>query len=75
MGRPDYRGVIIVFLIVPLSFEVKCLAARHSASEKHFGISQQNTGDLPLSARRSRPKLSLESALKIAQSFIQKRAN
>jgi hypothetical protein len=64
--------MFVIVLMISVFFGVKYPAAGHSANGKHFGISQQKAGDLPLGERHSRPKLSLESALRIAQTFVQK---
>jgi hypothetical protein len=61
-----------IVLMISVFFGVKYPAAGHPANGRHFGISQQKAGDLPLGKRHSRPKLSLESALTIAQTFVQK---
>jgi hypothetical protein len=65
---------ILMFVLVTISvlFGVNYLAAGHSVNGKHFGIYPQKAGNLPLSGRHTRPKLSLESALRIAQTFVQK---
>lgn len=66
---------IVVFtttLIISGSFGITRLVAGHSANDVHLGASQQQAGDLPVGERHSRPKLSLESALKIAQTFAQR---
>jgi hypothetical protein len=68
--RPILISVIV--LIVAGFLAIKYPAGGHSASGEHFGISPQNAGDRPLGERHTRPKLSLESALKIAQTFVQK---
>jgi hypothetical protein len=71
----EFMRVILMFaivLMISVFLGVKYPAAGHSANGKHFGISQQKAGDLPLGERHSRPKLSLESALRIAQTFLQK---
>jgi len=59
-------------LIISSSFGITRLVAGRSASETHLKASQQKTSELPLGERHSRPKLSLETALKIAQTFVQK---
>jgi hypothetical protein len=64
--------MFVIVLMISVFFGVKYSAAGRSANGKHFGISQQKAGDLPLGKRHSRPKLTLESALRIAQTFIQK---
>ena len=68
--RPVLISVSV--LIVAGFLGIKYPAAGHAARGEHFGMSQQKTGDLPLGERHTRPKLSLESALKIAQTFVQK---
>jgi hypothetical protein len=68
--RPLLMSVIA--LIISGFLGIKCPATGHSGSGEHFGISQQKAGDLPLGEPHTRPKLSLESALKIAQTFVQK---
>src|SRR5258707_15398852 len=64
--------MFVIVLTISVFFGVKYSVAEHSANGKHFGTSQQKAGDLPLGERHSRPKLSLESALRIAQTFVQK---
>lgn len=64
--------MFVIVLMTSVFFGVKFPAAGHSANGKHFEISQQKAGDLPLGERHSRPTLSLESALRIAQTFVQK---
>ena len=64
--------MFVIVLMISVFFGVKYSVAEHSANGKHFGTSQQKAGDLPLGERHSRPKLSLESALRIAQTFVQK---
>jgi hypothetical protein len=65
--RPILMSVIV--LIISGFLGIKYLAAGRSGSGEH---SQQKADDLPLGERHTRPKLSLESALKIAQTFVQK---
>jgi hypothetical protein len=64
--------MFVITLIVSVFCGVKYPAGGHLANGKHFGIPQQKADDLPLGARHSRPKLSLEGALRIAQTFVQK---
>jgi hypothetical protein len=65
--------MFVIVLMISVFFGVNYPAAGHSANGKYFGISQRGAGDLPLGERHTRPKLSLESALKIAQTFVQKK--
>ena len=68
------RTILMFVLVLTISvfFGVNYPAAGHSVNGKHFGISPQKAGNLPLGERHTRPKLSLESALRIAQTFVQK---
>ena len=67
--RPSLMSAIVLIISGFLGIYP---AAGHSVSGEHFRISQQQLDDLPLRERHTRPKLSLESALKIAQTFVQK---
>ena len=64
--------MFVVAVMTPIFIGVKYPVAGHSAGKEYFGISQQEAADLPLAERHSRPKLSLESALKAAQTFVKK---
>ena len=63
--------MFVMVLMISVFFAVKHSAAGHSG--KHLGLLQQKASDLPLGKRHSRPKLSLERALGIAQTLVQKR--
>ena len=64
--------MFVVAVMTPIFIGVKYPVAGHSAGKEYFGISQQEAADLPLAERHSRPKLSLKSALKAAQTFVKK---
>jgi hypothetical protein len=59
--------VVVPILLVPTG--IRGLGAAYSTEEKYGWISQENKTDLP-QGRRSRPKLTLENALKIAQTYV-----
>ena len=68
------RTILTFVLVSTISvfFGVDYPAAGQSVNGKHFGISTQKADNLPLGERHKRPKLSLERALRIAQTFVQK---